>query len=426
MAHSFSLSYARALDGNDALSRYREQFHAPKWEGKTAIYFLGNSLGLQPKAAKQEIMHIMDSWGNLGVEAFFTGNTPWLDYPRLITPMLCPIVGAKEHEIVIMNQLTVNLHFLMVSFYRPTPSRFKIICEARAFPSDQYAMASQVRLHGYDPATAIIEVVPAHGAELLTMADIQHSIDMHGDSVALVLFGAVNYYTGQAFNLEAITAAAHKVGAYAGFDLAHAAGNIPLSLHDDGVDFAAWCNYKYLNSGPGAIAGAFIHERYHHNDQLPRLQGWWGNAASNRFRMDQAFTSPGTAEGWSNSTTPMLLLAAHKASLDIFADAGFDAVMDKARALSDYLIFSLDHINRPHELFTVITPAGSAERGCQVSISVHRSARAIFDQLLPLGIFADWREPNVIRVAPVPLYNSFEEIFIFANALRQLLTAENV
>ncbi len=424
MPHQYTLNYAQELDSQDKLSSFREQFYAPYLRGKRAAYFLGNSLGLQPKTTQEEILKIMDGWANFGVEGFFLGNDPWLNYHQHITPLLTDIIGAKQEELVTMNHLTVNLHLLMISFYQPTKTRYKIICEAKAFPSDQYAFQSQVRLHGFDPADAIIEVHPKEGTELITTEDILATIEAHKDSVTLVLFSGVNYYTGQVFDINAITSAAHKADAYAGFDLAHAAGNIKLQLHDWEVDFAAWCNYKYLNSGPGAIAGAFVHECHLSDNKLPRLEGWWGNNISNRFKMEKTFTPSATAESWSMSTSPIMLLAAHKASLEVFKAAGFDNLLEKSKALSDYLFFALNHINQPDQKFTIITPQDASQRGCQVSISVNENAKAIFDTLMPLGIFADWRELNVIRVAPVPLYNSFEELFIFADTLRQLLKAE--
>ena len=421
MEHQYSLAYAQQLDSEDTLHSFRERFYAPYLHGKRTAYFLGNSLGLQPKNTQDEILKIMEGWANFGVEGFFLGNDPWIKYHKHITPLLTNIIGARQEEIVTMNHLTVTLHLLMISFYQPTAKRFKIICEAKAFPSDQYAFQSQAKLHGFDPAEAIVEVYPKPGTDLISTEDILSVIEAHGDTVALVLFSGVNYYTGQAFDMEAITAAAHKAGAYAGFDLAHAAGNIKLQLHDWDVDFAAWCNYKYLNSGPGAIAGAFIHERHLSDEKLPRLEGWWGNNISNRFKMEKTFTPAASAESWSMSTTPIMLLAAHKASLEVFAAAGFDNLLAKSKALSEYLFFTLNHINQPKEKFTIITPQDINQRGCQVSIAIHENAKAIFDTLMPLGIFADWREPDVIRVAPVPLYNSFEEIFIFADTLQQLL-----
>ena len=421
MSHQFTISYAKESDHNDALNIYREQFYIPLLNNKHAIYFLGNSLGLQPKTTQDEVLKIMEAWANFGVEGFFMGKEPWLNYHKKITPLLCDIVGAKEQELVTMNHLTVNLHLLMISFYQPTKNRYKIICEAKAFPSDQYAFQSQVKLHGYKIEDAIIEVHPKEGTEIITTADIIATIEQHKDSVAMVLFSGVNYYTGQVFDMPAITEAAHNAGAYAGFDLAHAAGNVELQLHNWNVDFACWCNYKYLNSGPGAIAGAFINEKHLQNKKLKRLEGWWGNDVANRFKMENSFTPSPNAEAWQMSTAPMLLLASHKASLDIFKQAGFKNLLSKSKLLSDYLFFVLNEINQPEKRFTILTPSNSNERGCQVSLSVFKNAKAVFDELLPNGIFADWREPNVIRVAPVPLYNSFEEIFTFAATLKQIL-----
>ncbi len=423
MQHEFSQLYAQALDKQDTLGHFREQFYAPYLQGKRAIYFLGNSLGLQPKNTQDEVMTIMEDWANFGVEGFFLGKNPWLNYQQKITPLLCDIIGAYNEELVTMNSLTVNLHLLMLAFYPPTATRYKIICEAKAFPSDQYAFQSQVKFHGFHPADAIVEVFPKEGTELITTEDITAVIEEHKDSVALVLFSGINYYTGQVFDIKSITAAAHNAGAYAGFDLAHAAGNIKLQLHDWQVDFACWCNYKYLNSGPGAMAGAFVHEQHLSNSNLKRLEGWWGNDAANRFKMGNTFTLTPTAESWAMSTPPVMLLAAHKAALDVFAAAGFDNLLQKSKALSEYLFFALNYINQPEEKFKIITPYNPDERGCQVSFSVHKNAKAVFDTLLPFGIFADWREPNVIRVAPVPLYNSFEEIFIFSELLQQILNA---
>jgi len=424
MEHEFSLAYAQILDGKDVLKPYREKFYIPQFQDKNAIYFLGNSLGLQPKTTRKEIENILNNWANFGVEGFFLGNNPWLNYHKQIAPLLCNIIGAKEEEIVIMNHLTVNLHLLMISFYKPTATRYKIICEAKAFPSDQYAFQSQVKFHGFNKADALIEVHPKPGTNLITTEDITAVIEQHKDSVALVLFSGINYYNGQAFDIKSITEAAHKAGAYAGFDLAHAAGNIQLKLNEWQVDFACWCNYKYLNSGPGAIAGAFVNEKHLGDNTLPRLQGWWGNDANNRFKMGETFTPSATAESWAMSTPPIMMMAAHKASLDIFAAAGFNNLLNKSKSLSDYLFFVLNSINQPKEKFKIITPDNPNERGCQVSISVNKNAKAVFDALLPKGIFADWREPNVIRVATVPLYNSFEEIYTFAATLQQILNAD--
>ena len=415
------LSFAKSLDEKDILKSFREKFYIPYVGEKEGIYFLGNSLGLQPKTAQDYVLNIMEAWANYGVEGFFMGEEPWLNYQKEINPLISKIVGALPHEVVTMNHLTVNLHLLMISFYNPTPTRYKIVCEAKAFPSDQYAFQSQVKLHGLNIEDCIVEVHSKAGTELITTDDILAAIEANKDSVALVLFSGVNYYTGQVFDIEKITAAAHNAGAYAGFDLAHAAGNIHLQLHNWNVDFACWCNYKYLNSGPGAIAGAYIHEQHIKNPTIKRLEGWWGNDEKNRFKMEQTFTPAPSAEAWQMSTAPMMLLAAHKASLNIFEEAGFENLVAKSKQLSAYLFFLLEEINATKKMFDILTPTNPNERGCQVSISIHNNAKAIFDKLLPAGIFADWREPNVIRVATIPMYNSFEDIFTFANTLKKIL-----
>ncbi len=420
MNFEYSQAFAKMLDEKDTLKSWREHFYIPIINEKEAIYFLGNSLGLQPKTAQDEVLHIMEGWANYGVEGFFMGEEPWLHYHKEITPMIAKIIGAKNNEVVSMNHLTVNLHLMMISFYNPTATRYKIICEAKAFPSDQYAFQSQVKMHGLNIEDCITEVHPKTGTDLITSEDILEAIDANKDSVALVLFSGVNYFTGQIFDIEKITKAAHNAGAYAGFDLAHAAGNISLQLHNWNVDFACWCNYKYLNSGPGAVAGAFVHEKHFVDNQLKRLEGWWGNDESNRFKMEKRFTPYKSAEAWQMSTAPMMLLAAHKASLYIFEEAGFENLIIKSKLLSAYLFFVLNEINTENK-FSIITPSNENERGCQVSIVVLENAKAIFDKLLQNGIFADWREPNVIRVAAVPLYNRFEEIYLFAQTFKKLI-----
>lgn len=422
--HEFTLPYAQLLDKQDKLKAYRDKFYIPYLHDKHAQYFLGNSLGLQPITTQNEVLCIMEDWANFGVEGFFMGDNPWLAYHKKLTAPLSKIVGALPHEVVVMNHLTVNLHLLMISFYRPTATRFKIICEAKAFPSDQYAMQSQINMHGLQVADCLIQVYPRAGSETIDHADILAAIALHGQQTALVLFSGVNYFTGQVFNMQGIADAAHQVGAFAGFDLAHAAGNIPLALHEWGVDFACWCSYKYLNSGPGAIAGAFIHEKNIGNPHVKRLEGWWGNDEKNRFKMEEQFTASPTAEAWQMSTAPIMLLAAHHAALQIFDEAGFENIVAKSKQLSSYLFFCLQQINLPTPKFTILTPEAEGEHGSQVSLSVHDNAKAIFDKLLPEGIFADWREPNIIRVAPVPLYNSFEDVFIFAQKFKQLLNVQ--
>jgi len=336
-----AIEFARSLDDVDPLRKFRERFFIPRHNGKDCIYFTGNSLGLQPRATAQYVQQELDDWARLGVEGHFQARNPWLPYHEIFPIQLSKIVGAKENEVVAMNQLTVNLHLLMVTFYRPAGGRYKIICEAKAFPSDQYAFESQARYHGFDPDEAVIEVSPRQGEHVLRTEDIISTIRRHGDSVAVVLFGGVNYYTGQYFDLLKITEAAHAVGAYAGFDLAHAAGNVALRLHDWNVDFACWCSYKYLNSGPGGVAGIYIHEKHAVNKELPRFAGWWGYDKETRFQMRKGFDAIPTAEGWQLSNVPVLSMAAHKASLDIFEEAGMDALHAKRKLLSGYLHFVL-------------------------------------------------------------------------------------
>ncbi|MEO5943056.1 MAG: kynureninase [Ferruginibacter sp.] len=420
MADRLSLAYAKELDQDDPMKMYRDKFYIPFLHNKNAIYFLGNSLGLQPKTTQDEVLNIMEDWASYGVEGFFHGENPWLDYTKELYEPLAKIVGAQPNEIVVMNHLTVNLHLLMISFYNPTPARYKIICEAKAFPSDQYAFESQAKLHGFNREDAIVEVHPTAGTELITTEDILAAIEENKDSAAVVLFSGVNYYTGQVFDIKSITAAAHKYGINAGFDLAHAAGNIELALHNDDVDFACWCNYKYLNSGPGAIAGAFVHEKHLQNKNIQRLNGWWGNDEANRFKMDKDFTPNPTAQAWQLSTAPMMLMAALNASLRIFDEAGFTNLLQKQKKLSAYLFELLNNINGDNKYFEILTPQSPGERGCQVSIAFHENGKAIFEELTKKGVMADWREPNVIRIAPVPLYNTFEEIFLFAEILKTI------
>ena len=418
-----TLSFARQQDLYDPLRSFRDRFYIPLVHGKECIYFTGNSLGLQPKTTQDYVLNELEDWASFGVEGHFHARNPWMPYHEIFPRQLSAIVGCQENEVVVMNQLTVNLHLLMVTFYRPDKKRYKIICEARAFPSDQYAFESQVRFHGLDPEQAIIEVAPRPGEHTLRTEDIVSVIGEHADSTALVLFGGVNYYTGQLFDIAAITEAAHAAGAYAGFDLAHAAGNVALRLHDWKVDFAVWCSYKYLNSGPGGVAGVYIHEQHARNTTLPRFAGWWGYTKSTRFKMEKGFEAIPTAEGWQLSNAPILSMAAHKASLDIFEAAGMDRLHEKRKRLTAWLHFVLADINkrsgnRPIE---VITPADENARGCQVSIRMRENGRAVFEALTGQGVIADWREPDVIRVAPVPLYNSFEDVFRFGEIIRSIV-----
>lgn len=418
-----TLDFARKLDNEDPLKEFRSRFHIPQHEGKDSIYLTGNSLGLQPRNTRDYVLLELNEWARFGVEGHFEAQNPWFSYHESFPQQLAKIVGALPGEVVAMNQLTVNLHVLLTTFYRPTKERYKIICEARAFPSDQYAFESQVMLHGFDPKDAIVEVPPREGEHTIRTEDILSSIHQAGGSVAVVLFGGVNYYSGQVFDMKAITEAAHAVGAYAGFDLAHAAGNIALSLHDWDTDFACWCSYKYLNSGPGGVAGVYIHQKHASNTSLPRLAGWWGYEKASRFQMKSGFRPIPTAEGWQLSNAPVLSMAAHKAALDVFEEAGMDALHRKSNLLTGYLFFLLDDINRQQhkKIIEVITPRNDGEHGCQVSILMLEKGRDVFQALTDRGVVADWREPNVIRVAPVPLYNSFEDVWQFGNIIRSIL-----
>ena len=417
-----TLFFAQQLDAADPLKNFRDKFIIPEFNGKQQIYFLGNSLGLQPKSAKDRIQQILDDWATLGVEAFFHAKEPWMDYHEKLVHPLSKIVGALPHEVAVMNQLTVNLHMMLVSFYQPKKDRYKIICEAKAFPSDQYAFETHIKHHGFDPATAIIEVSPRNGEFTLRTEDITSTIEKHGNETALVLFGGINYYTGQFFDLEKISQAAKSVGAKVGFDLAHAAGNVELYLHDWDVDFACWCTYKYLNSGPGAIGGVFIHEKYHKGN-LPRFAGWWGYDKPTRFKMEKGFKAMPGAEGWQLSTPAFLLYAAHRAALEIFEAAGWGKIVTKQKLLTGYLWFLLDEINglSSKKSIEFITPRNEKERGCQVSMLMLQNGRDIYNRLMQQGVFTDWREPNVIRLAPVPLYNTFEEVWMFADILKTLI-----
>lgn len=415
-----SLAFAKKMDRNDPLSAFRRQYHIPKHKGKSSVYFVGNSLGLQPKDTKKYVVEELEDWKALAVEGHFDGRRPWMHYHKFSKKALAGIVGAKPVEVVAMNQLTVNLHLMMVSFYRPTKERFKIIIESGAFPSDQYAIESQLKYHRLNPDIALIELKPRPGEHTLKTADIVQTIAEHSNQLALVLLSGVQYYTGQFFDIKKITEAGHHHGAVVGFDLAHAAGNVPLQLHKHNVDFAVWCSYKYLNSGPGGIAGAFIHERHKDNTKLPRFAGWWGHKENVRFQMKKGFIPMQGADGWQLSNVPILTSAAHLASLKLFEDAGMTELRKKSLMLTGYLHFLLNEIDSTGLKFEIITPADANERGCQLSLLIKKNGKKIFNALTKQGIFTDWREPDVIRVAPVPMYNSFEDVYRFANALSLL------
>lgn len=417
-----SIEFARQSDDKDSLKNFRHKFYIPIINDNECIYFTGNSLGLQPKTTQDYVVNELEDWANFGVEGHFHAKNPWLSYHEILTSQLADIAGALPEEVVSMNQLTVNLHLLMVSFYRPVQQRYKIICEAKAFPSDQYAIESQVRYHGFDPAEAIIEVSPREGEYEIRTADIVAAIEKHKNETALVLFGGVNYYSGQVLDMKAITKAAHAAGIICGFDLAHAVGNVELKLHDWDVDFACWCSYKYLNSGPGGVSGVYIHQKHIADKSIQRFAGWWGHTKETRFRMEKGFEPIPTAEGWQLSNAPVLSMAAHKASLDIFTEAGMKNLFVKGQLLSDYLMFILADINASsnEKVIEVITPPHA--KGCQVSMLMLKKGKEIFDALKQNGVLADWREPNVIRVAPVPLYNTFTDVFMFGQIISKMLS----
>jgi kynureninase len=419
-----TLSYAQQQDANDSLRAYRERFFVPTFHQNPVRYFTGNSLGLQPKTVASYIQQELDDWAKWGVEGHFHGKRPWFSYHENLTDKIAKVVGALPEEVVVTHSLTTNLHLLMVSFFVPQGKRKKIICEAKAFPSDQYALESQIKFHGLDLATDLVEIAPREGEHLINEEDILAKIAEVGDELALVMIGGVNYYSGQLFDMQKITEAAHAVGAIAGFDLAHAAGNIHLKLHDWGVDFAAWCSYKYLNSSPGGVSGMFVHQRHANRPELPRFAGWWGHDKSVRFLMEPGFQPMPGAEGWQLSNAPVLGMAAHLASLDIFDEVGMEKLCEKRDQLTAYLEFIIDSISEKHKdlcTFEIITPRNKSQRGAQLSMLVHGKGKAIFDKLSDAGVVADWREPNVIRLAPVPLYNSFEDVYYFGKHLEDAI-----
>ena len=420
MTFQNTLEFAQQLDAQDKLSKYRNEFIFPQHEGKNVIYFTGNSLGLQPKSAKKFVDEVMNDWANLAVEGHFYAEKPWWDYQERFAIPLSKIVGAKPSEVTVMNTLTVNLHLMMVSFYRPTPKRFKILCEAKAFPSDQYMIQSQVHFHGLNPNDAIVEIHRREGEHNISVEDVLAKIQEIGDELALVLIGGVNYYTGQVFDMKTITDAGHKVGAYVGWDLAHAAGNVKLELHDWNVDFAAWCSYKYMNSGPGNASGCFVHEKFHNDTSLPRFAGWWGHNKERRFKMEPTFDPVHGADGWQISNLPVLTLAPYLASVEMFDEVGMDALIEKRDKITSYLEFILHEIDKEVESrFEIITPTNSLERASQLSVFLHGEGRELFDYLMKNGVITDWREPNVIRLAPVPLYCSFEDMYNFGQILKK-------
>ncbi|KFN46872.1 kynureninase [Arenimonas metalli] len=414
---SMDMAAAQALDAADPLREFRSRFHIPQHEGVDQAYFCGNSLGLQPRAVRAALVQELDDWAALGVEAHFRGKHPWMPYHAEVREGLAALVGALPSEVVAMNSLTANLHFLMVSFYRPTRERPAILIEAGAFPSDRYGVESQIRFHGFDPATDLIELAADEPGGTISMEAIERTLAEHGHRIALVLWPGVQYRTGQAFDLKRITELAHARGCVVGFDLAHGAGNLKLALHDSGVDFAAWCHYKYCNSGPGAVAGAFVHERHAVTDR-PRFAGWWGHDQATRFKMGPEFRPTPGAEGWQLSNPPILALAPLRVSLDLFAEAGMDRLRAKSEKLTGHLEALIQ--SRVANVLDVVTPADPARRGCQLSLRVQggrERGRALFEFLEARGIVGDWREPDVIRISPVPLYNRFTDLHRFVDAV---------
>ena len=415
MKYKNSLEFAKQLDTKDPLATYRDEFIFPEVHGKEVIYFTGNSLGLQPKRTKAYVDEVMQDWASLAVEGHFYAKKPWWDYHERLAAPLSKVVGAMPDEITVMNTLTVNLHLLMVSFYRPTEKRFRILCEEKAFPSDQYALSSQLRFHGLDPKEALVEVKRRPGEHFWRTEDIVQKIQELGSELALVMMGGVNYYNGQVFDLRVITEAARSVGAIAGWDLAHAIGNVELRLHDWDVDFAAWCSYKYMNSGPGNASGVFIHQRHLGKKDIPRFEGWWGTKKENRFLMKPEFEPMDNADAWQLSNASILSLAPYLASLTLFDDVGMEALITKSGSLTSYLEFILQEIDKQVDSsFEIITPK---DRGCQLSVFLHGEGRTLFEYLMSEGVFIDWREPNVIRLAPAPFYCSFEDMYRFGQIL---------
>lgn len=425
-----SREFAKQLDAQDELAAYKNEFIFPQHNGKNVIYFTGNSLGLQPKRTKAYVDEVMNDWANMAVEGHFFSKKPWWDYHERFCGPLSKIVGAKTSEVGVMNTLTVNLHLLMVSFYQPTKSRFKIICEEKAFPSDQYMLQSQVAFHakslGFNPSEAIVEVKRRDGQLNISHDDIIKTIEEVGDELALVLIGGVNYYTGQVFDMETITRAGHNQGAFVGWDLAHAAGNIEMQLHDWGVDFAAWCSYKYMNSGPGNASGYFVHEKHHKNKELSRFAGWYGHNKERRFLMEPTFDPVEGANGWQVSNLPVLSLAPYLASVEMFEEVGMEKLIQKRNQITSYLEFILHEIDKEvaSAEFEVITPANQNERACQLSVYLHGQGKELFNALMQNGVITDWREPNVIRLAPVPFYTSFEDMYDFGQILKKLINSK--
>ena len=420
MTYQNSLEFAKQLDRDDPISYLRKEFHIPiDKEGNEWLYFTGNSLGLQPKITKEYIKQELDDWANFGVEGHFEAKNPWISYHEFLTDTMAKIVGAKPIEVVVMNTLTTNLHLLMVSFYQPTKTKYKIVIESDAFPSDRYAVQSQLAFHGFDPDEALIEWKPRAGDVLLQLEDLEAILDAQGDEIALLLIGGVNYYTGQYLDIKKIADLGHAKDCIVGIDLAHGAGNIQPNLHDSSVDFAAWCTYKYLNSGPGSLSGLFVHEKHAHRKDLPRFAGWWNHNKETRFNMRQPFDVMSGAEGWQLSNPPILSMAAIRASLDMFEKVGMDVLLEKSKKLTGFFEYLVNQI--ASDSIKIITPSNPNQRGCQLSVQVANADKNLHKKLTENNIITDWREPDVIRCAPVPMYTSFEDVYRMVNVLESLL-----
>lgn len=410
--HQTGEEYASSMDARDPLAHFRERFFFPKTtDGTDSLYLCGHSLGLQPKSVHSYLEQALDDWATFGVEGHFHAKNPWMPYHRMLTQQTADMVGAEPAEVVVMNSLTVNLHLMMTSFYRPTTQRHKVVIERGAFPSDQYAVKSQILFHGFDPATSLLELTPRDGESCLRDEDIELLVEREGESIALIMLGGVNYATGQVFDMPGITKAGQRKGCIVGIDLAHAAGNLPLELHDWGPDFAVWCSYKYLNGGPGCVAGCFVHERHARAWELPRFAGWWGHDEKTRFQMGPEFYPMPGAEGWQLSNPPILALAALRASMEIFAEARIERLRAKSTSLTGYMEFLLSQTSSPK--FSIITPSEQNRRGAQLSIRLARDGRKTCQKLVSEGVIGDWREPDTYRVAAVPLYNSYQDVYRF-------------
>ena len=415
-----NLAFAIQKDQEDPLKNYREEFLIPtNNEGEELVYLCGNSLGLQPKKTSNYLQQELNDWAKLGVEGHTDAKNPWLPYHEFLTNSMAKIVGAKPSEIVIMNSLTTNLHLMMVSFYQPTKSKYKIVIESDAFPSDKYAMESQLKFNGYDSNDGLILWKPREGENLCRFEDLEKIMEDQGNEIALLMIGSTNYYSGQLYPLKKITELGHKHNSLVGFDLAHGVGNIQPNLHETGADFAVWCTYKYLNSGPGSLGGCFVHERHANNTDLNRFAGWWGHNKQTRFNMRHEFDAIPGAEGWQLSNPAILSMAAIRASLDLFEAAGFKNIIKKSKSLTGFLEFLINELN--DDRINIITPENPEERGCQLSIQVKSANKNLHTQLTKNDVISDWREPDVIRVAPAPLYNSYQDVFEFVQRLKKVL-----